>query len=172
MHFDSIEPGVYPELIYPPYKSTMKRGPTQPALRSAAPRPGLKNLTPAPRLFLANDVDLTAQGDSAALGEKIVVTGRVCDEDGKPVHNSLLEVWQCNAAGRYRHKPVFARGLVKRQFTAVFLEDDVHLAASAILEQVPQARRATLLAGKLTDGAYRRDIWMQTDKETVFFDYV
>ena len=44
----------------------------------------------------------TAQG--APLGEKIVVTGRVTDEDGRPVRDSLVEVWQCNAAGRYWHK--------------------------------------------------------------------
>lgn len=67
---------------------------------------------------------------------------------------------------------VFARGLVKHQFTAVFLEDDTGLAQSAILGQVPEARRATLLARKTGDNAYRWDIWMQTEKETVFFDYV
>ena len=67
---------------------------------------------------------------------------------------------------------VFARGLVKHQFTAVFLDDDGGLAQSAILNQVPAARRATLVARKQADGEYRWDIWMQTDKETVFFDYV
>jgi protocatechuate 3,4-dioxygenase alpha subunit len=66
---------------------------------------------------------------------------------------------------------VFARGLVKHQFTAVFLEDDTGLAQSAILNQVPEARRPTLLARKTGDGQYRWDIWMQTDKETAFFDY-
>lgn len=67
---------------------------------------------------------------------------------------------------------VFARGLVKHQFTAVFLEDDTGLAQSAILRQVPEARRQTLLARKTGDGQYRWDIWMQSEKETVFFDYV
>jgi protocatechuate 3,4-dioxygenase alpha subunit len=66
---------------------------------------------------------------------------------------------------------VFARGLVKHQFTAVFLEDDTGLAGSSILNQVPQERRATLLARKTGDGQYHWDIWMQTAKETVFFDY-
>ncbi|WP_313706709.1 protocatechuate 3,4-dioxygenase [Massilia sp.] len=66
---------------------------------------------------------------------------------------------------------VFARGLVKHQFTAVFLEDDTGLAESGILNQVPEARRATLLARKSGDGQYHWDIWMQTEKETVFFDY-
>jgi protocatechuate 3,4-dioxygenase alpha subunit len=66
---------------------------------------------------------------------------------------------------------VFARGLTKHQFTAVFLEDDATLAESAILAQVPADRRDTLVARKDGDGTYRWDIWMQTDKETVFFDY-
>ncbi|WP_296951318.1 protocatechuate 3,4-dioxygenase [uncultured Massilia sp.] len=66
---------------------------------------------------------------------------------------------------------VFARGLVKHQFTAVFLEDDAGLAQSAILAQVPEARRATLLARKADDGHYRWDIRMQGEQETVFFDY-
>ncbi len=104
MQFDALVPGAYPELVYPPYKSTLKRGPLQPALRIAAPAPVSSNLVAAPRLILPKDTDLTAHGRSAALGEKIAVTGRVLDEDGKPVRNSLLEVWQCNAAGRYWHK--------------------------------------------------------------------
>jgi protocatechuate 3,4-dioxygenase alpha subunit len=66
---------------------------------------------------------------------------------------------------------VFARGLTRHQFTAVFLEDDAALDQSAILAQVPPARRDTLVARKDGDGTYRWDIWMQTDKETVFFDY-
>jgi len=67
---------------------------------------------------------------------------------------------------------VFARGLTKHQFTAIFLEDDAALAQSAILAQVPDERRQTLVAIKTGDGMYRWDIWLQTDKETVFFDYV
>lgn len=104
MKFETIATGIYPELVYPPYKSTQKRGPQQPLLRIAAPLPVSRNITPSPRILLPYDTDLTAHGDGEPLGEKIVVTGRVVDEDGKPVRNSLLEVWQCNAAGRYRHK--------------------------------------------------------------------
>lgn len=104
MQFDPIQPGVYPELIYPPYKSTVKRGPTQAPLRINDADATSTNLVAAPRLILPNDTDLTRQGKGEPLGEKIVVTGRVLDEDGKPVRNSLLEVWQCNAAGRYWHQ--------------------------------------------------------------------
>jgi protocatechuate 3,4-dioxygenase alpha subunit len=67
---------------------------------------------------------------------------------------------------------VFARGLVKHQFTAVFLEDDAGLAQSGILNQVPEARRSTLLARKEGEGQYRWDIRMQGEQETAFFDYV
>ena len=67
---------------------------------------------------------------------------------------------------------VFARGLVKHQFSAVFLEDDTGLAQSEILQQVPAERRATLIARKSAPGVYHWDIWMQSDKETAFFDYV
>ena len=43
------------------------------------------------------------QGKEAPLGQKILLSGRVLDEDGKPVRNTLVEIWQANAAGRYRH---------------------------------------------------------------------
>lgn len=67
---------------------------------------------------------------------------------------------------------VFARGLVKHQFTAVFLEDDAALAHSVILQQVPPARRPTLIARKTGEGQYHWDLRMQGEAETVFFDYV
>lgn len=104
MQFDPVQPGVYPELIYPPYKSTVKRGPALAPLRISDQDATTTNLAVSPRLILPNDMDLTRQGKGEPLGEKIVVTGRVQDEDGRPVRNSLLEVWQCNAAGRYWHK--------------------------------------------------------------------
>ena len=63
---------------------------------------------------------------------------------------------------------VFARGLVKHQFTAVFLDD---APPSPLLAQVPEERRGTLLARRQADGSYRWDIHMQGDAETVFFDY-
>jgi len=102
--FDPVEPGVWPELVYPAYKSTVKRGPLQPNLRIEAPIPASRNIQAGPHLLLPNDTDLTLHGKGGEpLGEKIVVTGRVTDEDGKPVRNSLVEVWQANSAGRYWH---------------------------------------------------------------------
>jgi protocatechuate 3,4-dioxygenase beta subunit len=49
------------------------------------------------------DHDLTRQHDGEPLGERIIVHGRVTDGDGRPVRDSLIELWQANAAGRYRH---------------------------------------------------------------------
>jgi protocatechuate 3,4-dioxygenase, beta subunit len=49
------------------------------------------------------DHDLTRRHAGEPLGERIVVSGRVLDGDGRPVRNTLLEIWQANAAGRYVH---------------------------------------------------------------------
>jgi protocatechuate 3,4-dioxygenase beta subunit len=51
----------------------------------------------------ALDHDLTRQHDGEPLGERITVSGRVLDGDGRPVRATLVELWQANSAGRYRH---------------------------------------------------------------------
>jgi protocatechuate 3,4-dioxygenase, alpha subunit len=66
---------------------------------------------------------------------------------------------------------LFARGVLKHQFSAVFLEDDAALAQSALLAQVPAQRRDTLIAKRAGDREYRFDVRMQGERETVFFDY-
>jgi len=50
------------------------------------------------------DADLTAQSTGVAIGERISVSGIVRDDDARPVRNALIEIWQANAAGRYRHR--------------------------------------------------------------------
>ena len=49
------------------------------------------------------DSDLTRQCAGEPQGERIIVSGRVLDEGGRPIPDALVEVWQANAAGRYRH---------------------------------------------------------------------
>src|SRR5204862_389675 len=49
------------------------------------------------------EADLTTWGRSAPLGERMVLVGRLLDEDGRPVRRSLIEVWQANASGKYPH---------------------------------------------------------------------
>ena len=102
--FDRVSPGTQPEYLHPPYRSSMKRAPTQPLILlpntlSERTGPVFGQSTVAP-----TDSDLTAQHAGAPLGERIVVSGRVLDEGGRPVRGALIEVWQANAAGRYLHK--------------------------------------------------------------------
>jgi len=96
-------PGSQPPLLHPAYKSTVPRAPGLPPL--AIP-PSLSEVT-GPRfgqaLVRANDTDLTRQGAGRPQGERIVVAGRVLDQDGRPIPDALIEIWQANAAGRYRH---------------------------------------------------------------------
>lgn len=94
---------VDPPYDYPPYKSTRLRSPKQPLIR-VPPHP-IEIAGPVfPRGFVKDsEADLTTWGKSAPLGEKMILVGRVLDEDGAPVRNSLLELWQCNSSGRYAH---------------------------------------------------------------------
>jgi protocatechuate 3,4-dioxygenase beta subunit len=95
--------GTHPPYLYPDYKSTPARAPLQPL---APLQQGAAELSVARfpgSILKTNDMDLTRQSSGEPLGQRIVVSGRVIDEDGQPVRNSLLEVWQCNAAGRYFH---------------------------------------------------------------------
>ncbi|WP_295640003.1 protocatechuate 3,4-dioxygenase subunit beta [uncultured Methylibium sp.] len=103
MDFQPLPAGTDADLLHPAYRSTARRGPRQPPLRVRLPAATEAGLALPPSLLLPRDADLTARGASAPLGEKIAVVGRVVDEDGRPVRDSLIEVWQCNAAGRYWH---------------------------------------------------------------------
>ena len=94
----------HPERAYLPYRSTALRAPQRPLVVSP---PSLTEL--AAPVFGAADVapveaDLTRHHTGEPLGERIIVTGRVIDGDGRPVRNQLVEIWQANAAGRYRHE--------------------------------------------------------------------
>ena len=94
----------HPPYLFPDYKSTRLRAPKEPLV--ILPR-ALSDIT-GPAFGRGRvgelDDDLTRQHDGEPLGERIIVTGRVLDGDGRPVRNSLVEVWQANAAGRYIHQ--------------------------------------------------------------------
>jgi protocatechuate 3,4-dioxygenase beta subunit len=95
--------GTQPPLLYPPYKSTVKRAPAEPLITIPE---RLRDLAAPVYGYLplgAVDNDLTRQHAGEPQGERIIVSGRVLDEDGRPVPHTLVELWQCNAAGRYRH---------------------------------------------------------------------
>jgi protocatechuate 3,4-dioxygenase beta subunit len=97
------ETGSQPKLLYPPYQSTIRRAPSQPMIKIPA---NLIDLTAPVYGYYPigeTDNDLTRQHAGEPLGERIVVAGQVLDEDGGPVPHTLVEIWQCNAAGRYLH---------------------------------------------------------------------
>jgi protocatechuate 3,4-dioxygenase, beta subunit len=93
-----------PEYHYPPYASTVKRSPSQPLVPLQASLSEITGPIFGFDRIRANDWDLTKQGNGDPIGERIVVTGRVLDGNGKPVPNTLVEIWQANSAGRYPHR--------------------------------------------------------------------
>jgi protocatechuate 3,4-dioxygenase beta subunit len=100
---DDAGDGSQPPYLYPDYASTRLRAPARPllVLPDTLEDPAVPAYGHAPVGEL--DHDLTRQHDGEPLGERIVVTGRVLERDGRPVPDTLVEVWQANAAGRYRH---------------------------------------------------------------------
>ena len=93
-----------PDYLYPPYASTVKRAPHEPLLPLQATLSELTGPIFGFDRIRANDFDLTKQGNAPPIGERIVVTGRVLDGNGKPVPRTLVEIWQANSAGRYPHR--------------------------------------------------------------------
>jgi protocatechuate 3,4-dioxygenase beta subunit len=93
-----------PPYLYRAYRSTRLRAPGRPlvllpgALREATgPIFGPDRVGPG-------DSDLTRQHAGEPVGERIIVSGTVRDADGRPARHSLVEIWQANASGRYRHQ--------------------------------------------------------------------
>lgn len=93
-----------PHLDYPPYRSSLLRHPTK-ALQQADPE-GAELWAPVfgEHEVDAVEADLTVQHPGEPIGERMVVTGRVLDGEGRPVRHQLVELWQANAAGRYIHQ--------------------------------------------------------------------
>ena len=96
------EPEVEPPYLYPEYRATQLRAPRQSPVRlpqhwfHRTPGPVFGRIPVRPE-----DGDLTRQHKGEPLGERIILTGRVTDTDGRPVRDTLVEIWQANAAGRY-----------------------------------------------------------------------
>jgi protocatechuate 3,4-dioxygenase beta subunit len=93
----------HPPLDSPEYRSTALRHPKQPLVplpptvtEATGPQLGPEPIGPL-------DHDLTRQHAGEPIGERIVVSGRLLDEGGRAIRGSLVEIWQANAAGRYRH---------------------------------------------------------------------
>jgi protocatechuate 3,4-dioxygenase, beta subunit len=101
--YASVPEGVHAPLLSPEYRSTVRRSPSRPPVdlpqrltEVTGPLLGEDRLT-------ERDADLTAQAEVEPMGQRIIVQGQVRDSDGRPVPHTLVEVWQANAGGRYRH---------------------------------------------------------------------
>jgi protocatechuate 3,4-dioxygenase, beta subunit len=91
------------QVDYPGYRSTRFRAPRRPLVALPERFRDLEGPVFGESTVADSDRDLTTQHDGEPLGERILVSGRILDEDGRPIRNALVEVWQANAAGRYRH---------------------------------------------------------------------
>lgn len=154
-------------------------------------------------------------------GERIRIIGQIFDGDGKPINDSMLEIWQADAQGRFANpqdkralpnsdfkgfgrcgtdaagsysfatikpgvvpgpdaKPqaphillaVYARGMTQQAMTRIYFEDESANTTDPVLGLVPVDRRSTLLAKREAGDVvtYRFDVYLQGDRETVFFD--
>jgi protocatechuate 3,4-dioxygenase, beta subunit len=97
-------PGTQPDFYFPPYVSTIARSPRLPLVPLPRTLTEITGPVFGHALIGQHDNDLTRQHAGEPVGERIFVHGRVLDEDGRPVRDALVEVWQANAGGRYRHK--------------------------------------------------------------------
>ncbi|QNK80611.1 protocatechuate 3,4-dioxygenase subunit beta [Nakamurella sp. PAMC28650] len=102
-HYPVAPVGTHPPLDSPAYRSTALRHP----LRTPVDLP--QRLTEITGPVLGDrkpteiDADLTRQHEGEPQGQRIIVQGRVLDSDGRPLPHTLIEVWQANSGGRYRH---------------------------------------------------------------------
>ncbi len=144
---------------------------------------------PTPSQTVGPFFNIGMPGEPAGDGP-LRITGTVCDGEGEPVPDALIETWQAdsgsfhrvetNAEGRYElataepgaldgQPPhilvaVFARGLLKHLVTRIYFPGD------PLPDEVPPARRDTLVARPGSGGGWTFDIRLQGEGETVFFD--
>lgn len=92
-----------PPYLYPEYRSTALRAPKRPLVPLAHTLSEITGPVYGHQRVGPSDHDLTRQHDGEPLGERIIVHGRVMDTHGRPLPDTLMEIWQANSAGRYRH---------------------------------------------------------------------
>jgi protocatechuate 3,4-dioxygenase, beta subunit len=93
--------------LTPAYKTSVARSPRYSLIslentpsEITGPRFGHNDIDPLDNDLLNN----YAKAGESPIGERIIIHGRVLDENARPVPNTLVEIWQANAGGRYRHK--------------------------------------------------------------------
>ena len=102
--YDREDEKVQPPSLFPAYASTVLRAPSKPLVR--IPQTITETSGPADcwdELMGPALADMTKQHKGEPLGQRIIVTGRILDENQRPVPHTVIEIWQANAAGRYIH---------------------------------------------------------------------
>jgi protocatechuate 3,4-dioxygenase, beta subunit len=97
-------PETQPNFLHRSYVSSLKRAPMKRLVYLPHTLSEITGPTFGADAASVKACDLTRQHSGEPLGERIIVSGRVIDEDGRALRNSLVELWQANAAGRYLHK--------------------------------------------------------------------
>jgi protocatechuate 3,4-dioxygenase beta subunit len=97
-------PGTQPNCLHTPYVSSIKRAPKKPFVYMPHTLTEVTGPVFERKVVNVKAFDLTKQHSGEPVGERIVVSGCVVDENGRPVRDTLVEIWQANAAGRYLHK--------------------------------------------------------------------
>lgn len=97
---------IFPPYLYAAYRATILRAPRLALIDVPLTLSELTGPGPAISAITPEDADLTRNAGTGgeAIGQRIIVTGQVLDEQGDPVPHALIEVWQANAAGRYVHR--------------------------------------------------------------------
>jgi len=97
---------IFPPYLYAAYRATRARAPALPLVDLPLTISELTGPGPAVAAAGPEDADLTRNAGTGgeALGQRIIVAGRVLDEAGDPLPDTLIELWQANAAGRYLHR--------------------------------------------------------------------
>ncbi len=132
------DPGTQPPLLYPAYTCSVRRAPRKPLIQLPHTLSELTGPLYGHNPIGETDHDLTRQHPGEPLGERIVVAGRVLDEDGRPIPHTLIELWQANAAGRYFHHVDDHRAPLDPNFTG---------AGRAITDERGQYRFLTIKPG-------------------------
>jgi protocatechuate 3,4-dioxygenase, beta subunit len=96
--------GAEVQVDYPGYRSTRWRAPDRPLVTMPEELHTLAGPVFGEDALQPSDNDLTRQHAGEAIGERITVSGRLLDEAGRAIRGALIEVWQANAAGRYKHE--------------------------------------------------------------------
>ena len=96
---------MHPPAYTPGYKTSVLRSPQKPLLSFENSLSEITGPVFGPQDLEPGDDDLITNyaSDGEAIGQRIIVHGQVLDENGRPVPNTLIEIWQANAGGRYRH---------------------------------------------------------------------